>query len=141
MCMLRESGGTLRMIHNQLLGVRRGVLTVRRTAGEIRLGTIQWIRTDSRNETQCGIRLFPGVPEAVKVRPANFNMAKGQEYELALVTQAVAMPAAPLSMVLPAGWFQAGRLLEIQGAEKRVAKLLSLIERGADFDRCAISIE
>ena len=137
MCMLREPSGVMRMTHNQLLGVRR--------SGEaLRLGTVQWIRVDSVNETQCGVRLFPGAPQAIKVRPANFNVPKGQEYELALLTPAVAMPAAPMSMILPAGWFQSGRLLELQGdikdEKKRVATLLNLIERGADFDRCAVEV-
>lgn len=137
MCMLREAGGVMRMMHNQLLGIRRG-------AEPPRLGTVQWIRVSSANETQCGIRLFPGAPRPIKVRPANFNVPKGQEYEQALLTAAVAMPAAPISMILPAGWFQSGRLLELQGEvqddKKRLAKLLNLIERGADFDRCAVEM-
>ena len=137
MCMLREPSGVMRMTHNQLLGIRLSGETAR-------LGTVQWIRVASANETHCGVRLFPGAPQAIKVRPANFNVPKGQEYEMALLTPAVAMPAAPMSMILPAGWFQSGRLLEIQGDvssdTKRVAKLLNLIERGADFDRCAVEM-
>ena len=137
MCMLRESNGVMRMLHNQLLGIRR--------SGEApRLGTVQWIRVNNNNETQCGVRLFPGAPQPVKVRPANFNVPKGQEYEVALMTQAVAMPAAPMAIMLPAGWFQAGRLLELEGTpqddKKRLVKLLTLIERGADFDRCAVEV-
>jgi hypothetical protein len=137
MCMLREASGVMRMSHNQLLGIRR-------SADNIRLGTVQWIRVDSGNETQCGVRLFPGVPQTIRVRPANLNAPKTQEYETALLTPAVTTPAAPMAMYLPAGWFQAGRLIEIQGDakadNKRVAKLLTLIERGADFDRCAIAM-
>jgi len=134
MCMLRDPNGVLRMTHNQLLGVSRAI-------DNVRLGTVQWIRVDTRNETTCGVRLFPGVPRPVKVRPANFNAVKGQEYELAFMTQAVNMPVAPASLILPAGWYQNGRLFEIQGEDKRVAKLVGLIEHGADFDRCAITFE
>ena len=133
LCMTREPNGVMRMSHNQLLCVRRG-------ADNTRLGTVQWIRVDSHNDTQCGVRLYPGAPQAIKVRPANLNVPKEQEYERALLTPAVAMPAAPMIMLLPAGWFQSGRLLEIQGEDKRVAKLLNLIERGSDFDRCAITM-
>lgn len=142
MCLLRDPSGVMRMMHNQVICVRHG-------ADQARLGTIQWIKVDSRNETLCGVRLFPGTPQPVRVRPANFNLPKGQEYELAFITPAVAMPVSPLSMLVPAGWFQSGRLLEIQAPQspqghdkdKRVAKLLTLIERGADYDRCAISID
>jgi hypothetical protein len=142
MCLLRDPSGVMRMMHNQVLGIRHG-------ANQARLGTIQWIRVDSRNETLCGVRLFPGTPQAVRVRPANFNLpnstnsnpGKGQEYELAFLTPAVTMPASPMTMLLPAGWFQSGRLLELRGADRRIAKLLTLIERGADYDRCAVSID
>ena len=134
MCLLRDPAGVMRMTHNQVLGIRHGT-------NQARLGTIQWIRIDSRNETLCGVRLFPGTPRPVKVRPANFNLPKGQEYELAFLTPAVTMPAAAMSMLLPAGWFQSGRLLEIEGQDTRLVKLLTLIERGADYDRCAVSIE
>ena len=130
MCLLRDPGGVMRMTHNQLLGIRRPDST--------RLGTVQWIRVDNRNETTCGVRLFPGVPQPVKLRPANFAAVKGQEYELAFLIPAVTNPAAPLSLVLPAGWFQNGRLLELRGPDKRVAKLLNLIEHGADYDRVAV---
>ena len=135
MCMLREPSGVMRMVHNQLLGVRR--------KGEApRLGTVQWIRVAGNNETQCGVRVFAGAAQPTKVRPANFNLPTGQEFELALITPAVPMPATPATIVLPAGWFQSGRLLELEGnpqePTKRLIKLLTLIERGADFDRCAM---
>lgn len=132
MCMLREAAGMMRMTHNQLIGVSRKDIK--------RLGTIQWIRVDPRNETLCGVRLFPGAPTPVRVRPANLANVKGQDYELAFLLPESAMPLAPASLILPAGWFQAGRLLEIAGEPKRVAQLKNLIEHGADYDRCAISL-
>ena len=134
MCMLREPGGLQRMSHSQLLGIRRGA------DGSARLGTIQWIRVNGKNECLCGIRLFPGVPKAISVRPSNFNLPGKQDFEQALLLPEVTMPATPLSVILPAGWFQAGRMIEIQGGKKQIAKLLNLVERGADFDRGTIAI-
>jgi len=134
MCMLREPSGLQRMSHNQLLGIRCG------TGGETRLGTIQWIKVNEKNECQCGIRLFAGAPKAISVRPSNFNLAGTQGFEQALLLPEVAMPATPLSVILPAGWFQAGRMVEILGEKKQVAKLLTLVERGTDFDRGSIGI-
>lgn len=132
MCMLREPSGLLRMSHNQLLGIRRGTETA------ARLGTIQWIRVSPQNECQCGIRMFPGTAKAISVRPSNFNLPGKQGYEQALLLPEVAMPAAPMSVVLPAGWFQPGRMIEILGDKKQNAKLMNLIERGTDFDRCGL---
>ncbi len=90
------------------------------------------------------MRLFPGVPQTIKVRPANFNIANRQEQEPALLLPEIKLPAAPLSIILPVGWFQSGRIIEIydglKADPKRVAKLTSVIERGADFDRCMVII-
>ena len=135
MCMLREPSGLLRMSHNQLLGVRRGA-----NAADNRLGTIQWIKVNEQNECQCGIRMFAGAPKAISVRPSNFNLPGKQGFEQALLLPELATPATPLSVILPAGWFQTGRMIEIQGEKKQVAKLVNLIERGADFDRASITM-
>jgi len=135
MCMLREPSALQRMNHNQLLGIRRGA-----NDADSRLGTIQWIRINEQNECQCGIRLFAGTPTAISVRPSNFNLPGNVKLEQALMLPQVAMPATPLSVVLPAGWFQAGRMIEIQGEKKQVAKLINLIERGTDFDRCSVAL-
>ena len=132
MCMLREPSGLLRMSHNQLLAVKRGA------DGAARLGTVQWIRVNEQNECQCGLRMFQGTPKAISVRPSNFNLPGKLGFEQALLLPEVAMPATPMCVVLPAGWFQAGRMIELQGEKKQVAKLLALIERGADFDRASI---
>lgn len=134
MCMLREPSGLLRLSHNQLLAIRSG-------AGDgARLGTVQWIKVDGNNECQCGIRLFAGAPKAISVRPSNFNQAGKLGFEQALLLPEVAMPATPLTVILPAGWFQVGRMIEFQGEKKQVAKLLNLVERGADFDRGTIAM-
>jgi hypothetical protein len=133
MCMLREPGGLMRMSHNQLLGVRCGA-----TAADTRLGTIQWIKVNEYNECQCGIRMLAGVPQAISVRPSNFNLPGKHGFEPALMLPEGTLPATPLSVILPAGWFQPGRLIEFQSEKKKVAKLLDLIERGADYDRGSI---
>jgi hypothetical protein len=132
MCLLREPSGLMRMSHNQLLAVKRGA------DGTARLGTVQWIRVNEKNECQCGLRMFNGAPKAISVRPSNFNLPGKLGVEQAMLLPAVAMPATPMSVILPAGWFQADRTIEIQGEKKQVAKLLALIERGADFDRASI---
>ena len=131
MCMLREPSGVMRMSHNQLLAVRVDENTTR-------AGTLQWIRIKPSGECLCGVRLFPGVPRPIKVRPANINPGLKQALEPAVIVAEAAMPKTPLTILLPAGWFQAGRLIDTQGETTRTVRLLTLMERGADFDRCAI---
>lgn len=134
MCMSRQPDGRARIAHNQLLAVRR------ESGKQFHLGMVQWVKVDANEEVQCGVRLFPGTPEAVAVRPSNFNPAGSSRYERALVLPEVPAPATPATIILPAGWFQSGRFVEIFADRKQVAKLLNLLEKGSDFDRGTITI-
>ena len=131
MCMLREPTGLMRMSHNQLLAVRLG-------ENNTRAGTVQWIRVKPSGECVCGVRLFPGVPRPIKVRPANLNPGLKQTLEPAIIVAEAPMPKTAMTILLPAGWFQAGRHIDTQGETTRAVRLVTLMERGADFDRCTI---
>ncbi len=134
MCMSRQPDGRARIAHNQLLAVRR------ESGKQFHIGMVQWVKIDANDELQCGVRLFPGSPEAVAVRPSNFNPAGSSRYERALVLPEVPAPATPATIVLPSGWFQSGRFVEIFAERRQVAKLLNLLEKGSDFDRGTITI-
>lgn len=134
MCMTRHPDSRTRIAHNQLLAVRRA-------SGRLfHLGMVQWVKIDGSGELQCGVRLFPGTPQAVAVRPSNFNPAGGSGHVPALVLPEVPAPATPATIVLPAGWFQSGRFIEIFSDRKQVAKLLNLLEKGSDFERGTMTI-
>ncbi len=134
MCIQREPAGKARISHNQLLAVRR------LGSKNFHLGMVQWLKIEEDNSLCCGVRLFPGMPEAIAVRPSNFNSTGGSGYERALLLPEIAAPATPATLILPAGWFQSGRFVEIFSDRKQVSKLLNLLEKGSDFDRGTISI-
>lgn len=134
MCMLREPNGHGRISHNQLLAVRRS------GGRHFHVGMVQWLRIDESGELFCGVRLFPGTPQAISVRPSNFNLSGASRYERALLLPEVPAPATPSTLVLPGGWFQSGRFVEIYSDRKQVAKLLNLLEKGSDFDRGTIVV-
>ena len=135
LCMLREANAQLRLGHNQLVAVRRS------TCKQFNLGVVQWMRVEESSELLAGIRLFPGVARAVAARPANFTVAAGDHgFERALLLPETAVPATPATLILPSGWYQPGRFVEIFGEQKQVAKLVSLIEKGSDFDRCTVTL-
>jgi hypothetical protein len=134
MCMVREADAQLRVGHNQLVAVRRGASKL------FYLGLVQWLRTEDNNELTVGVRLFPGIARAVVARPANFNAPTGTNgFDRALLLPDMAAPAAPATLILPAGWFQAGRFVELYGEQKQLAKLINVIEKGSDFDRCTVT--
>ena len=134
MCMQREPDGRGRVSHNQLLAVRR-------SGGQnFHLGMVQWLRMEETGEICCGVRLFPGMPQAISVRPSNFTPGGAARYERALLLPEVPAPATPATLILPAGWFQSGRFVEVFSDRKQVAKLLNLLEKGGDFDRGTIIV-
>jgi hypothetical protein len=135
MCMLREPDAQLRIAHNQLVGVRRG------SSKLFYLGLVQWLRVEENNGLCVGVRLFPGIARAVVMRPANFNAPSGTNgYERALLLPEMAVPATPATLIVPTGWYQPGRFVEIFGEQKQVAKLINVIEKGSDFDRCTVTL-
>jgi len=134
MCMQREPNGSGRVSHNQLLAVRRP------TSRSFHLGMVQWLRMEEGGELYCGVRLFPGTPHAISVRPSNFAPTSIPRYERALLLPEVPAPATPATLILPAGWFQSGRFVELFSDRKQVAKLLNLLEKGGDFDRGTIVV-
>ena len=132
MCMLRDSQGRARVGHNQLIAVRT------RDSKHLQLGMVQWLRVTAEDELCCGVRLFQGAPQAVAVRPSNFN-ANTSGYERALLLPEVLASATPATLILPPGWFQSGRFIEVASDRKQVAKMLNLLEMGSDFDRCTVT--
>ncbi len=134
MCILREPDGKGRVSHNQLLAVRRA------GGRSFHLGMVQWLRMEESGEIFCGVRLFPGTPQAIAVRPSNFTPTGSGRYERALLLPEVPAPATPATLILPAGWFQSSRFVEIFSDRKQVAKLLNLLEKGSDFDRGTIVV-
>ncbi len=134
MCILRDPEGKGRVAHNQLLAVRRG------SGRNFYIGMVQWLRMEESGDLYCGVRLFPGVPQAISVRPSNFTPTGSGRYERALLLPEVPAPATPATLILPAGWFQSGRFVEAFSDRKQVAKLLNLLEKGNDFDRGTIVV-
>jgi hypothetical protein len=134
MCIRREPDSRGRVSHNQLLAVRRT------TGRNFYLGMVQWLRMEGDGELYCGVRLFPGTPQAISVRPSSFTPTGNGRYERALLLPEVSAPATPATLILPAGWFHSNRFVEVFSDRKQVAKLLNLLEKGGDFDRGTIVV-
>jgi hypothetical protein len=134
--MQREHGAQLRIGHNQLVAVRPG------TGKLFQLGLVQWLRVEETSEVVVGVRLFPGTARAVMARAVNFIPPSGVNgFERALLVPEIAVPPSPATLILPTGWYQAGRFVELFGEQKQVAKLGNLIEKGSDFDRCTVRLD
>jgi hypothetical protein len=133
MCVLHEPQGPGRVTHNQIVVIRRG------TPVEFRLGIVQWLRSEPGGELRCGVRLFPGKPQAVAVRPADVKRSANR-YERALLLEADAATGTPATLILPPGWFEAGTFIEVVTDRHQIATMLAPLEKGSDFDRGTIAL-
>jgi hypothetical protein len=135
MCMLRDPDAQLRIAHNQMVAVRRG------SSKLFYVGLIQWLRKEEDQALFVGVRLFPGIARAVAVRPTNFNAPATTKsgFDRGLLLPELQAPATPMTLLLPSGWYQPGRFVDVYAEQKSVAKLVNLLEKGSDFDRCTIT--
>ena len=60
--------------------------------------------------------------------------------EALMLPPEMTVPATPATLILPTGWYQPGRFVELFGEQRQVAKLLNVIEKGSDVDRCTVSL-
>jgi hypothetical protein len=84
----------------------------------------------------AGVAGLPGMPLAVGVQPASVNGNGGERFVRAFLLPAVPAVHEDASIVLPAGMYQASRILEVSsGAETLQLRMKHVVQRGLDFDR------
>lgn len=119
----------LRIVPNQLIVVRPA------DSAAYLLGTIKWLTFPADQGFHVGVRLLPGAPLAIAAHPLALLADAANKF-----TQAFLLPDMPVlrettSLILPLGWFSPGKLVEIQEKERITVKLLSLVEKGGDYER------
>jgi hypothetical protein len=120
-----------RYAHTQLIAVRPA------DAKNFIVGMIRWLRVDENGDLQVGVRIVPGVPRAVAVRPTGINAQK-EKFVPGLYCPALAALSAPASLIVPPGWYRPKRILEVYADSSELLLLSGMIERGSDFERVAI---
>lgn len=97
------------------------------------LGVVRWVA--SRQETlTAGVHLLPGKPVAVALRGTGIT-ALNEKFSQGFRLPAVLQLWEPASVVMPKGYFRAGRIIEIYTDHARQIHLERLLERGANFER------
>lgn len=128
--LVRAAGAGARLAPGHLIAVRPT------DARAFMVGAVRWAQMLAGGELMIGVRVLPGVPQAVALRPADPGAA-GEKYQPGLVLPPVAALQLEASMLLPSGWFKPGRAIEVHGGALPRVTLATLIDRGPDFDRCA----
>ena len=125
--LVRTEGAT-RYAHGQLVGVRPD------DGASFMLAQVRWLQLAASGELHAGLKLLPGIPSCLAVRPTGLN-AQNEKYVPAFALGAVPALGAPATLVLPAGWYKPKRVLELFTDAPLRARLTEVLERGIDFER------
>jgi cyclic-di-GMP-binding protein len=127
--MVRAAGqGAKRYGHGQLVTVRPP------DASGFILGQVRWLIGAANGDLRAGIKLMPGIATPASVRGTGLN-DQAERPILALALGAVPAVKSTPTLVLPAGWFKPGRVLEVMGEQPYNVRLTEVVERGSDFER------
>jgi hypothetical protein len=120
-----------RVAHKQLLGIRPP------DGDRYVLAQAHWLMQERDNGLVCGVEVLPGSPEPVAVRRVQTvtNAAINDPFSPAFLLPEVQAMSSPASLVIPAGWYQAGRMLEMHTTTNWQVRLTGVFQRGSDFDR------
>jgi hypothetical protein len=126
--MVRRAGSRgRRYVHGQLIAIKLS------GAKAVRLGQVRWLTQGEGGELYAGLKLLPGLPAGVAVRPTGLNV-QNEQYVPALSLTAVAAAGTPPALVLPSGWYKPKRVIEVFVDSPVRARLTELVERGSDFE-------
>ena len=120
-----------RYAHTQLIAVRP------EGSNNFLIGIVRWLKVDDKDNLLAGVRIVPGVPQAVAVRPTGIN-AQAERFVPALYCPAIPALSVPASLILPPGWYRPKRVLEVYRDQSARMLLGGVIERGSDFERAAV---
>lgn len=132
---LRRHSSAERLEHRELIAIRP------RDARNFMLGTISWVMYREDGALETGIRLLEGIPTEVAVR--SVGVGKGQydvSFQQAFRLSETPALKTPATLVLPAGYFQPFRVIELYDGKLRGMRLLELVHRGADFDQATFEV-
>ncbi len=115
----------------QLISIRR------EGSQQFVLGQMRWVLQTQKGDIVAGIRLLPGLPGAVAVRPAGLNVANEKYVQGLSLTQT---ESSPPTLVLPPGWYKPKRVAEVFVEAPVRTRFVDLLERGSDYERISYEV-
>ena len=131
---LLRFGTGVRIEHGQLLGLRAG------EEGPLLLCRVSWLMYARAGALMAGIHVLPGAPQAVAARLTGPSASPSGGFSRAFLLPPMPALDEPACLVLPKGWFQPGRVVDVEAERPFEAKLLRLRQYGGNFDRVSYSV-
>jgi hypothetical protein len=130
---LERRGHGARFSQHQLIAVRPA------NGQNFLLCEICWLMETDDGALQAGLQALPGVPHAMAIRMGGQKSA-GHDYTRAFIMPSNSAIGTVSSLVLPSGWYQADRVVEIYSEGHATVRLLDLVDRGFDYDRASFQL-
>ncbi|MDR0577496.1 MAG: hypothetical protein LBI87_08180 [Candidatus Accumulibacter sp.] len=131
--LMRGLGGR-KLAYGQLLALRP------HDGDRFLLAQTTWLMQESRGGLIAGIRALPGLPAAICARPAAVAEERHEPYQRAFLMSTPNPAHAEQSLVLPAGWYRLGRVIEVFTDRAWRAYLKTVLDTGPDFERISFEV-
>lgn len=125
---LRQQPPAVQLEHRQLAGVRAP------DGAHFLIALVSWLMYQEDGTLEAGITLLPGVPRVVAIRRVGANASQRGAYQQAFWLSETPALKKEATLVLPGGWFQPQRTIEVYDGKSRQLRMMKLLARGANFD-------
>ena len=104
------------------------------------LAQVSWLIYRNDGAMEIGVSMLNGVPKVVAARIADLTASPRSAYQQAFELPAVPSLKTAASLVIPSGWFQPHRVIEIHGDKITQVRLDQALMRGTNFDQVSYDI-
>ncbi|MCE9640476.1 MAG: hypothetical protein K8S22_10070, partial [Betaproteobacteria bacterium] len=118
-----------RLSHNQLLGLRTA------TGKTFYLGIVQRLLIAENGAVSVGLRVIPGAPRPIAVRVSGVPTPDGKKFDRALLMPEDVPRKIPASLIMAPTAYQLNRPVDLYIDTQQPAKLISLLDKGVNFER------
>jgi hypothetical protein len=101
---------------------------------------ISWLMYLASGVLMVGVHVLPGVPQPIAVRQTGIGVAQTDKYSRAFLLPALPLLQQEATLVLPKGWFAAGRVVEMCTDRRIEVRLIDAPNQGVDFDRVGFTV-
>ena len=99
------------------------------------VGSVRWVQWLTDDSIMAGVRSIPGSPMPVGLKQTGLNAAK-EPWHQGFLMPAVESIKLLDTVIMPAGWFKPGKVLEVHADKPWKITLIDVIDRGAEYERC-----
>jgi hypothetical protein len=122
-----------KMMHGQLLAV------CPHDGEHYLLAQTSWLMQEQSGGLIAGIAALPGIPQAVAARPLAPQGGHAEMYSRAFILPAIPAVNVEQTLILPHGWYQAARLIELYTDKAWRVELRQVVNNGPDFERVSFA--